>query len=67
MDEIETYVIQLKPQRYTKWHLLSMGLNFVSDTLEHYSGWLGTAAVAVAQHSMQLEVDKRFREVTSGG
>lgn len=66
MDEIETYVIQLKPQRYNKWHMLSMGLNFASDTLEHFSGWLGTAAVAVAQHSMQIEVDRRFGEQING-
>lgn len=66
MDEIETYVIRLQPQRYTKWNMLSMGLNFASDTLEHFSGWLGTAAVAAAQHSMQLEVDRKFGEITNG-
>jgi hypothetical protein len=66
MDEIETFVIQLRPVRYTRWNMVSMGLNFASDTLEHFSGWLGTFAVAAAQHDMQMREDKKFGEIVSG-
>lgn len=66
MDEIETYVIRLRPVRYTKWDVISLGLNFASDTLEHFSGWLGTAAVAATQHRMQEDMDKRFGEIVNG-
>jgi hypothetical protein len=65
-DEVEFQVIQLKPHRYNKWHVLGLGLNFVSDTLEGLSGWAGTMSIFVAQHAMQKEEDRKFLEVISG-
>jgi hypothetical protein len=65
-DEVEFAVIQLKPRRYTKWHLLGLGLNFASDALDGLSGWFGTASLMVAQHAMQKDEDDQFKEIVSG-
>lgn len=66
MDEVEFRVIPLAPKRYNRWHVLGLGLNFVSDILEDLSGWAGTMSIFVAQHAMQKEEDKKFLEVISG-
>jgi hypothetical protein len=66
MDENEFLVIQIRPQRYTKWSFVSMGLNLVSDVCEGASNWLGTFAIMAAQHDLQKKEDKKFQEITSG-
>lgn len=66
MDETEFLVIQIRPQRYTGWNLVGLGLNLASDICEGASGWLSTFAVMAAQHSLQKQEDKKFREIVHG-
>lgn len=65
-DEVGFQIIQLKPHRYTKWHMLALGLNFASDALEGLSGWAGTLSIMMTQHGMQKAEDQKFQEITSG-
>jgi hypothetical protein len=66
MDEDTEVIYELRPARYDKWSIIGLGFNFASDFFDGVSGALGTASIMVLQHKMQMDVDKRFKEITSG-
>jgi len=66
MDEDLEVQYELRPHRYDKWSVIGLGFNFASNFFDGVSGALSTASIMVLQHHMQLDVDKRFKEIVNG-
>jgi len=64
-DEVE-YIIPYRPARYDRWSFVGLGLNFTSRFFNEVSDVFGAASVMAIQHQMQNEIDRKFKEITSG-
>lgn len=64
-DEVEV-LFELKPARYSKWHVIGMSLNFTADVLESASNLFNGFTMMTAQYCMQRDVDDRFKEIING-
>jgi hypothetical protein len=62
-DEIE---IPVTPMRHDGWSVLIYGVSCASQLTQLLSNQLFRGSVMLAQHSMQVEYDRKFKEITRG-
>jgi hypothetical protein len=66
VDEEVDISFELRPARYSKWHVIGMGLNFTADVFEGASNLFNGFTMMTAQYCMQLDIDDRFKEIING-
>lgn len=58
--------IVITPQRHNRWAIIVPALDLISNVAQEVSDTFKAYAVLGAQHSMQLQYDRRFKEMTNG-
>lgn len=67
LDDDETKVIVLTPQRHNRWAVIVPALGLVSEIADAVGNTFRAYTMYAAQHSMQKHYDEKFREVVNGG
>lgn len=62
-EDTENYVT-FSPMRHDRFSVLIPTLGFMSNVFESAGDLMRSYAIMAAQHSSQLEYDRRFHEVT---
>lgn len=65
-DEGITAESSIAPRLHDRWSLLTLGVAFAGDVVQIAADYLASAAMMAAQHSTQVQYDKKFREVVNG-
>lgn len=56
----------IAPRLHDRWSLLTLGVAFAGDVVQITADYLASAAMMAAQHSTQVQYDKKFGEVING-
>lgn len=66
MDDDEFQVEVLKPMRHNRWAVIVPALGAVSEIARSVSDMFQAYMVYGAQHSMQIEYDRQYKEIING-
>lgn len=67
MDEDEIIeVANIRPQRHDRWSVLVYGLNYISAIAAVTSATFSNMTDAAMQHAAQMDIDRRFHQITKG-
>ncbi len=63
-NETEEQVDYAHARRHSRWTVVVLSLNFAARVFEQAAEFAGELTIAAAQHSNQLDYDKKFGEIT---
>lgn len=63
MDDDDFEVLTLVPQRHNRWAVIVPALGLVAEVSEAFSNTFKAYTMYAAQHSMQKQYDRKFREI----